>query len=145
MMCGLIETKTVCQMVSSAKRTFVFKFQSQLFPLVNHRVNTEFRVIGNKERTINPDKVLQKYRILTSNPSFKHACICTHAHTHTPMGATAPVQSLYSVRTIQPASLQVCDCSLYISLTIDQPSLSALPQTPLACIPVSVFKYTHCL
>lgn len=96
MMCGLIVTKTVCQMVSSAKswqRTFVFKFLSQLFPLVNHRINTEFRVIGNKERTINSDKVLQKYRILTSNPSFKHTRICTHAraHTHTPMGATAPV------------------------------------------------------
>lgn len=95
MMCGLIVTKTVCQMVSSAKswqRTFVFKFLSQLFPLVNHRINTKLRVIGNKERTINSDKVLQKYRILTSNPSFKHTRICTNAraHTHT-MGATAPV------------------------------------------------------
>lgn len=82
----MIVTKTVCQMVSSAKswqRTFVFKFLSQLFPLVNHRINTEFRVIGNKERTINSDKVLQKYRILTSNPSFKHTRICTNAHAHT--------------------------------------------------------------
>lgn len=86
MMCGLIVTKTVCQMVSSAKswqRTFVFKFLSQLFPLVNHRINTKFRVIGNKERTINSDKVLQKYRILTSNPSFKHTRICTNARAHT--------------------------------------------------------------
>lgn len=44
-----------------------------------------------------------------------------------------------------PPSLQVCDCSLYISLTIDQPSLSAPLEKPLASLPVSHSSNTHTL